>query len=1084
MTIPSDLDARLRALTDLGATLVVEAAAGTGKTALIAGRVTMLLAEGCAPADIAAITFTEKAASELSARVYSYVTQLLIGAVPASLREVLPAGLSVAQRTSLTAARASLNELTVSTIHGFCQNIIHSYAVESNIDPGARIVDGTQQEILFDAVFNRWLRRRLTTSVVADDPIAVLSKQDPKHVVSTVRKLARFRGKHRTARCIPADLSGRPDIDFVKAVREFCECVREKNVELLQADLQRLSNFYENSFTAIPDFAALWNLAHPRRLASMRKESFDLKTPRLTAEAAAHFIRVDTCYRLLLGKLSTAIISGLSKVIDEVLHEYETFKRDAALLDFDDLLYRARDLVRNHGEVREALGKRYQRILVDEFQDTDRVQAEVLFRIASSDCPTSWVAGSLRPGSLFIVGDPKQSIYRFRGADIETYHSVRSAIQRKAPDDVLRISASFRSLPRILDHVNRCFNAPLTAEGQPGYVHLISTRERCDADLGVAKTTVHLQDRLRADEIRQAEADQVAEICARLLGNMQVKTPEGLPRPLEPSDIALLAPTGTKLWIYEQALDNRKLPFASQAGKNLFARQEVRDLLCIARVLADPLDTLALGSLLRGPLVGLSEQEMLDVVGQLPHIDGKPHLIPRLSLLTHPDAIQHAVARETIRILRDLQLKAYSTTPLLILGEAIERLDVRPILVARERERNDRAMANVDVFLELSRSYAVRGLKQFVLDVTQDWSDDISREEGRVDSHGDAIDVVTMHSAKGLEWPVVILINTVTQFPSRAEFVYRPIDDTLHWLVGDVVPPDLQGAIQSDEDASARERARLLYVAFTRAKDLLVIPQVPRLSANSWANVISDTHLDAPELNTASLALQPLPAAIEIKNKQTADTFAREQAAISAGIRQVTWLRPSVDDLDRIPPADLILEQESPEASAAVGAGRVRGLILHKMMEEVLTGELESEISALTARAADLLQQLTPPEGQSFTLPHPAELATTVARTISLPEVASLRLGLVPEVSVYTKLVDKRTAWLAGRADAVFIRDNRPEVVIDWKSDVGASEKDVESHSAQLHAYMRALKAPRGMLVYMSAPQVRWLTLEVNAASS
>jgi CRISPR-associated exonuclease Cas4 len=221
MTRLADHAARLRALTELDSTLLVEAAAGTGKTALMAGRLTMLLAHGVEPGSIAAITFTELAASALGARVHRYVGELLAGQVPEPLQPALPGGLTDAQRQALSAAAAKLDELTATTIHAFCQTIICSYAVEADIDPGARILDAAHAEAAFDAVFEQWFRRRLNGPARADDPFAALSQYDPHHVVATMQALARFRLEHRDACTPPADLSGRPDTYLLEVVATF-----------------------------------------------------------------------------------------------------------------------------------------------------------------------------------------------------------------------------------------------------------------------------------------------------------------------------------------------------------------------------------------------------------------------------------------------------------------------------------------------------------------------------------------------------------------------------------------------------------------------------------------------------------------------------------------------------------------------------------------------------------------------------------------------------------------------------------------------------------------------------------------------
>ncbi|MGY2804167.1 MULTISPECIES: 3'-5' exonuclease [Bradyrhizobium] len=210
-----------------------------------------------------------------------------------------------------------------------------------------------------------------------------------------------------------------------------------------------------------------------------------------------------------------------------------------------------------------------------------------------------------RGGYAHKVGDPKQAIYRFRGADLATYLRVRETIEAQFPDNILKVTANFRSRGQILDHVNRCFEERLSSQ-QAGYVALQTTRAASEQGLPcVAKVSVELPPLTRVDSARDEEAQAVAEVCSRLIGNVDIKLNDGETRRLCPGDIALLAPVSTDLWRYERALEEAGLPFASQSGKNLYKRQEAQDLVALIRALADPRDTLALGALMRGPLVGL-----------------------------------------------------------------------------------------------------------------------------------------------------------------------------------------------------------------------------------------------------------------------------------------------------------------------------------------------------------------------------------------------------------------------------------------------------------------------------------------------
>lgn len=1100
MTKLADTAARLRALTELDSTLLVEAAAGTGKTALMAGRVTMLLAHGAEPGAIAAITFTELAASALGARVQRYVDDLLAGRVPEPLQSALPEGLTETQQAALSAAADKLDELTATTIHAFCQTIITSYAVEADIDPGARILDAAQAEATFDAVFEQWFRRRLNGIPPADDPVAALSQYDPHHVVETLQALARFRLKHRDARPPPADLTGRPDVDLIEAVADFRRWLSAQPAEPktfdLVGQLETLAGHFSGSFETSPAFDTLWRLAHPPRLSCMRRHTFDLLPPRnktawdkaagkdrgseLNEETGRQFARVDHCYRVILGRVATALVVKLSDQLDEVLADYAAFKRAAAVLDFDDLLERARKLVRGHDAVRRALGRHYRHIFVDEFQDTDPMQAEILFRIAADDSPPRWQDSVVRAGGLFMVGDPKQSIYRFRGADVGSYSEARSTVARLWPDNIIQITANFRSRPAILTHINRCFEAPLSGKGQPGYVALAPTIDPPDHDLPcAAKITIEMPPDPRPSQIRDAEAEAVADLCARLIGNANIRNENGDLGPLTPGGIALLAPTGAELWRYERALEARGLPIATQAGKGLFRRQEVQDFVALARTLADARDTLAFGALLRGPMVGLTEEELLDITAALPPQEERPDAIPRFSLMTDADHVNHPTARRTLLILQDLHRRARATTPALLLAEAAERLMVRPILAAREGDKSARAAANIEAVLERARPYGVKGLKRFVRDISYDWHIGAAANEGRGDAEGDAIELITIHSAKGLEWPVVIPINTATLLRSREPFVHRSDDDTLHWVIGDVVPPELLAALQTDDESLMRERERLWYVACTRARELLIVPELPQAERRSWARVVDMACDVLPTLDLSSVSQRPRLTTADPRNAQTGEIFAAEHAVIDAAAVPLTWIRPSDHDPDRRPMIETIaLESgDATEAEAPVGAGRVRGLLLHKLMEEALTGELAEDAAGFAARAEKLLTELLVKPDEMTLLPDAREIAATAWRTLQLPEIAALRGRLIPEWPVYDVLDERPTqAALAGRIDAIAYDDDRADIVVDWKSDIDPSDKDMRVHAGQLADYLRVTGASRGALVYMTPGIIRWVT--------
>ncbi|MCK1604980.1 UvrD-helicase domain-containing protein [Bradyrhizobium sp. 166] len=476
MTTIADGGERFRALTEIASTQIVEAAAGTGKTSLLAGRVVMLLASGIDPRSIAAITFTELAAGELRQRIADYLECLIDGRVPEELRICLPNGPSAAQGTALRAAAVQFDQLVCSTIHGFCRDLLATYSVEAGIDPGAEILDADQADFAFDSIFDQWWRNRLDGTCPDDDPIASVARRDPRGAEALLRNFAKFRRRYRTARPLQPDLDPNADLDFTESVREFrrwCDHVgapREADPEV--AALETMVSHFERRFDPLPGFERLWGLAHPPPLPIMRKDSFDLREyrrrsmwrkamgreagDRLADQAEEHYARCRAAYSALMGRIATALISTFSAELDGVLADYEAFKKRAAVLDFDDLLFTCRDVLRAYPGVRQAAAGRFVRILVDEFQDTDPVQAEVLFLLCGSGDDTEvWHRRRLNPGQLFLVGDPKQAIYRFRGADLATYLTVRRAVEEQFPDSILRVTSNFRSRGQIPPHNGR-----------------------------------------------------------------------------------------------------------------------------------------------------------------------------------------------------------------------------------------------------------------------------------------------------------------------------------------------------------------------------------------------------------------------------------------------------------------------------------------------------------------------------------------------------------------------------------------------------------------------------------------------------
>ncbi|SNT07622.1 exodeoxyribonuclease-5 [Sphingomonas laterariae] len=1112
-----DDTARRAAISGHDRSVLVEAGAGSGKTAVMAGRIAAMLAQGTPPKSIAAVTFTELAASELLVRVRDFVSELVAGIIPTELRIAFPDGLSGPHKAHLEAAAAHIDEITCSTIHGFCQRLIKPYPVEADIDPGASVMDRNQADLAFVEIVDAWLRDRL--SGAEGGLIGEMVLHSPGETVGLIHRIVDNLRKRRTVAAPVAEALAPHLAAFQAAAADFAEFIRtsaavEEETAVFAERFAEMADGLEGG-PAIDTPAGLVRLLtlppHPDLCtkactflafkkkgkwieAAKREGLAKADGERLNLAAEAAYAACCVSWQTLMQNVASRVLADLIGDVRPVLDLFRDYKRSAALLDFDDLIFAARDLLRDHDDVRRALAARFSKVLVDEFQDTDPLQTEIFWRLCGeppeAGATADWSRFTIRPGALFLVGDPKQAIYRFRGADVSAYVRARDAFIAQDEDSVMSISTNFRSCAPILTFVNERFEGPLSSDGQPGFTaldpfHADRGEALCIAALDVA--VAGEDGKASAEQQRDAEADAVAQMCARLIGSeMILDRRSGAGRLCRPGDIALLAPTGSDLWRYEEALERYGIPVATQAGKGLFRRQEVQDLIALTRVLADRRDTLALGALLRGPLVGLTEEQLLDIIWALPRPDDTSDRLPRLDLGVDPADITHPLVRATIEKLQALYRQTNSTTPHELLSQAIDALRVRPILLARHRGQAERALANVDLYLSLTSAFAVRGLRAFAETMTAAWTDEARAVEGRPDAQEEAVALYTMHAAKGLEWPIVVPINTMTGIKAPDSVVTDRDSDTFYCPVFGVKPAGYEEVLEAEKAELDRERIRLWYVAATRARELLVLPRLDAAQSKSaWISLVDLSLGDLPALDLSHLPEDMGEAAAQAVNAQTRDGFAAEAAAILDKRQRLVWLAPSRDESQTGP----VLTPEAVEIWAAgddalpdddkptpsIQGGRERGLILHKLLEEVLTGETKDDEAALTDRARTLIveigQPVTDDPAQGLT---PGELAGCVVRTLGLPEIAELRPGLVPELSVYAAVeIEGVEQATAGIADATsFDNHGKPSVVIDWKSDVQPAAETIEHYRAQVRAYLDITGAERGLIVLVTSGQV------------
>jgi ATP-dependent exoDNAse (exonuclease V) beta subunit len=840
-----DGEARERAARDIGSSCCMEAGAGTGKTTLLVDRYVSIITGGAAGCrEVVAITFTEKAALEMKERIRRRLEGLASGG--ASSPEIL---------SRVEAALGEIENAPVSTIHSFASSILREYPVEAGIDPRFTQLDEIESSIMLDDCWNAFLQgveepfdRVIRGWFGAGGSLAAL--RDAAMKVYSLR--GRGRGGELPGGDRPRDPGGKGCEDGgpsagpaasedMAAYGAFLESVSAELAELLESSCVDRGD--EGAFSIASFLDSLRAAPGPgeegREEYLLGMDILKAKGNRKNWDPPDACARQKSLFREIserrgnLRKLRTdRLRADLMRWLDGFTAAVGERKRREGVLDFDDLLIKARSLLENPCVLR-SLRRRYTHILVDEFQDTDSLQAGIIMLLSGrgggggapgeagpgEGGPGEGESGrGPGPGNLFIVGDPKQSIYRFRNADVEIYEKVKMSFG--GDESRLRITQNFRSVPGITEWVNGAFSRMMTGpeDGlyQPRYEPIHARRE----GFGAAVVSLRFErDGERVDEVRRAESAAVAGYIRELVaGGREIMDPVSREmRPARFGDIAVIYRGTTGIEYYEDSLRFAGVPYIVEGGKLYYTRQEVRDLASAFWAIEDPCDSAALVASLRSGLFGFSDEELF-----LFRMDGGSfdYLEPRL-----PAGGGYADMAEAFGLLRDLHFARNSLGPagtfkrLLRMTRYLELSVTRPH--GAQRARNIlKAVRSAREFSGRLHSY--RYFARWFRDQER-----LSAAEGEspaMDDDENASRMLTIHKSKGLQFPVVILVNLFQKFGRPGKFIAAAGGGLAFNLGGGWETSDYAEAAADEKMKDLAETARLLYVAATRAGDLLVIP--------------------------------------------------------------------------------------------------------------------------------------------------------------------------------------------------------------------------------------------------------------------
>lgn len=931
--IPDDHQVRTQLLEDLDTTFVVEAAAGTGKTTMLVDRIVMMVRTGRARlSEIISVTFTEKAAGEMKLRLR------------ARLEKARGENQSSEEHSRLIQALEELEIARIGTIHGLCADLLREHPVEAEVDPLFEVATEGDTDAILDAVFERRFQQLLQERPEGVRRALRRKQKGPgaesprQSLFAAVRTLVEHRDFDGPWRRDPFDRTSAIDA-LLGLIRQFgthADPQSRKTGPVMELSL-RARRFMEDvdhrESVAARDYDGL-----EAQLREFGTDKFKwTRNPWRTELDAA--VERDALYASLTAFTRAAdsdLAACLHAELRPVVDGYEAQKAKSGVLDFVDLLLRMRNMLVRHESVRAKLQAGIKRIFVDEFQDTDPLQSEIVL-LLSADDPKAHEAFTSRPvpGKLFVVGDPKQSIYRFRRADILLYERVKQHLVKHGAK-VLYLSTSFRSTPGIQAAVNGAFAPVMVGEHQATWVSLGKWREPNKEQPSLIALPAPRPLNAKGYPTKGAIEEGLPEAVGAFIDWLVNKSAwtveeDGKRVPVLPRHVCILFKR-MRRWpdidvprAYAQALEQRRVPHVLVGGRSFHQREEVMALRTALFAIDRPDDELSVYATLRGPYFAFTDEQLFSFKSLM----GKLHPLRPFEKQETPDPV--IVALEVLGALhRERNKRPVSAT----VHDFLERTRAHAGIASWTA--GAQALANVLQLAEVSRRYEKRSTSfRDVIEAIQDEADQSEAREAPIVEEGtDGVRMMTVHAAKGLEFPVVILAEP-TASASRSEpshWVDPEKGVWVHALAG-CVPAELREHEHEVLARDAEETLRLTYVAATRARELLVVPACSEKQIDdTWTHVLYPSIYPQVGKERDPRAAPGCPAfgydAIVGRESGVPDSSPQPGLHVSAtGKNGVVWWDPATLELSRnertgIEIADALLEDEveGPKSVAAFEA--------------------------------------------------------------------------------------------------------------------------------------------------------------------
>ena len=1056
--VMADQFERTLAATDLATTYIVEAAAGTGKTTLLVDRILTIIRERQVPlARIVAITFTEKAAGELKIK----------------LRKKLEAAAQADShhRSHYQRALLELDTMPVSTIHAFCRDLIQERPVEAGVEPIFTVASQPTAELLHTEVWQEWIAQEFSHDCPAARPFLERGTSVVSAQGFSLRNIYDLLLDYREdlerlhVECLSDEIllqrvvSWRTELDNELRVLAECRNPTDGAAQALQKIIEWLSVAPMDNLGA----AVEWLERAPDLSSRARgsKENWNSKTVLETAQSLRKEFprRVNAVYSLFVSRWAEDLVEWAKGAV----RAYFQAESARGLLDFQDLLLLARNMLRESHAARDYFKQRFDYLLVDEFQDTDPLQAEIVFYLAErgDSFAEQWEDVQLVPGKLFIVGDPKQSIYRFRRADLDLYGQVRAKIE--ACGKCLHIRVNFRSMPDILHEVNDIFSSQMTGARNGRYEPEYVALEPYRAEVKDLPQVVCLPPQAGWWSSKPLAGKQAETEAACTAAYIREQVASG---GVAYRDIGILYSATTRLSELENALRAAEIPYQVAGGKKFIERSEVLALRTVISALDNPFDEVSVVGALRSPFFACSDEDILTQ-----SLDGGSFNYLRVQgVLPHVE--------ECLAVLRNLHHDISLRTPSEIIGMLLAR--TKGLQIYALKPQGESRVANLLKLLDMARALESEGNPSFhalsrklaQLEESRAGEEDSATAE----SGDDVVRLLTVHKAKGLEFPVVILFRLGTGHDPRAKPVISRHSKSVEFSAGnDLTTSGHRAACDEEDDREECEDLRLLYVAMTRARERLVIPAYwndpakgfyrflrARLGANHECNPAVDGSRFALHDTSHYVLASPATGALKLD----AEFAPSDQRVLSAQARKAEWETQRANAVTRLQRNGMFAMPSQPSREAVKGRssedietfknGKAFGSYVHGLLELVILPG-GANLERLARSTADQFNMDSEQIRQATNLIQHALASDLFKRAAE----ASAVYRELP----FTDLHDG--VLCEGVIDLAFVAGEQL-VIVDYKTDLiptEAIEEHVVLYSPQLRAYRRALEKITGLPV-------------------